>query len=577
MAVDQIVVASTIITVNPDQPRAEAVAYDSATGVIAAVGSKADVTAAYPDAKVTDLGSDVLMPGLIDAHNHPVFSGITTQEPAHWIAPYVGFPTYADVTANFTKLNTETPAGQPLLFSGLDRSLQGAPELTNTDLDAYFPDRPVCVLDNSGHEAYFNSALIRELGWTDGKPPADPAGARFGRNADGTSNGRAYETAALLAVAGIMMSTAIPHPLLSAAKWYRRMAENGITATSEHTYESNLLQAMTALASVPDSPLRISIYHMSIESNCGDPIQLAVPESMLKKVGIKLWADGSPWVGTIAASIPYLDNELTRSAGIEPGLHGEEMLNYTRTQMDAIIDANAEKGWQFAFHCNGDIAFDIVLDAYEYGLNKYNLLGTDHRWRVEHLGAARADQMKRAADLGVSISLGAFQFVYWGDLVDGGLFPSEYGSQWQRFADAFKSGAVVSFHNDGSVSPPFPLLNIKAAVTREAFSGNVHGPEQKISLDDAIRAHTINAAHHLKRDDEIGSIEVGKFADFAQLSADPYAVKPSDIHNIAVSGTWLGGKRIDLDAFLSQIEAIDPSEHTHLAAASVSQAHSHKH
>ncbi len=573
MATDLIVKAKSIITVDEKAPRAESVGIDTATGLITAVGSFADIQAANPSAAVTDLGAAVLLPGFVDSHSHPIMGAMSTMEPAHWIAPYVGYPTYKDVTDLFTKLDAETPAGEPLLFSGLDRTIQRAPELTAVNLDAFFPSRPVMVLDNSGHEAYFNTAVLKQLPWADGKPPADPAGARYGRNDDGTSNGRAYETSAMLGAGGAFLAQAVPHPLLSAARWYKYMAENGVTTTSEHTYSSNLLPALTALASMPDSPLRVSLYHMSIDADCGDPVTSPAPESMLKKNGVKLWADGSPWVGTIASTIAYQDNEVTRGAGIEPGIHGEEMMNYTRAQIDAVIDAQAPKGWQFAFHCNGDMAFDIVLDAYEYGLNKYNLIGTDHRWRVEHVGAARADQFQRAAALGVGISMSPFQLIYWGDLLDGTLFESEVGSQWQRFADAAKSGASVSFHNDGSVSPPLPLWNLQTAVTRTTASGKVHGPEQKISLDEALKMQTINGAFQLQRDSEVGSIEVGKFADFVQLAADPYKVDPTTISKIEVQGTWRGGKQINLDAFIAEVQSVDPSEHADLHQ----QAHKHAH
>jgi predicted amidohydrolase YtcJ len=324
---------------------------------------------------------------------------------------------------------------------------------------------------------------------------------------------------------------------------------------------------------VPAAPIRISLYHMSTEADCGAAFVSPVPESMLKKNGIKLWADGSPWVGTIASTIAYLDNPTVVNAGITPGTHGEEMMNYSRAQIDAVIDAQGGNGHQFAFHCNGDIALDIVLDAFEYGLNKFNLVGTDHRWRVEHVGAARADQFTRAASLGVGISMSPFQFIYWGDILDGTLFDSEVGAQWQRVGDAVKSGAVVSFHNDGSVSPSIPLLNLKSTVTRLTPSGKLHGPEQKVSLDDALRAQTINGAFHLKRDDESGSIEVGKFADFVILDTDPYAIDPANIDKIKVQGTWLAGKPVDVDAYLAQIESIDPSEHKDLHAVAIRKPH----
>jgi predicted amidohydrolase YtcJ len=565
MAVDLIIKASSIITMDPNNPRAEAVAVDSTAGTIAGVGALADLQAANAGVAVKDLGDTVLMPGLIDPHNHPALSGLSTQSPAYWIAPYVGYPKYSDVTTFFTKLNAEQPAGVPLMFNGLDRTLQSAPELTNVDLDTYFPDRPVVVMDNSGHEAYFNTALIKLLGWADNKPPADPAGAHYGRNDDGTSNGRAYEVAAMFAAAAPVLASVAAHPLKPIAEWYKLMASNGITATSEHTFQGNQLKAYIAMAMTPDNPLRISLYHMSIEADCTQPIASPIPESRLKKQGIKLWADGSPWNGTIASSFPYLDNDVTRNASIPIGPKGETAMNYTRAQLDEILDKVVPSGYQMSFHCNGDAGMDVVMDAYERALVKFNLMGTDHRWRIEHMGGCRADQFKRAASMGISLSMSPFQFIYWGDLLDGELFPSEIGSQWMAYGDAFRSGTVVSFHNDGSVSPPIPLLNWQSTTTRQTASGKVHGANQAVSLDDAIKAHTVNAAFQLGREHEIGSIEVGKLADFVELSSDPYQ---ADLHKITeqvkVQGTWVAGKKIDLDAFMAQVDALDPAEHKDL-------------
>ncbi|WP_378147301.1 amidohydrolase [Cnuibacter sp. UC19_7] len=574
MPLDRLVAARVVLTIDPDRPRAEAVGVDTATGTIVAVGSRDELTAAHPDADLVDLGDAALLPGFIDSHSHPIMSGMMCREPAHWIAPYVGYPTYADVTALFERLEAETPPGVGLLFNGLDRTLQSAPELTNLDLDTFFPDRPVFVLDNSGHEGYFSSALIRQLGWVGGMPPADPVGASFGRNPDGTSNGRCSELQAVMAVLMPMMATVLTDPLLSAAKWYRYMAENGITATTEHTFGLTLLPAITALASLPDSPLRLSLYHMSTEPDPTAPLDTTAPEAMVRKVGVKLWADGSPWVGTIATTFPYLDNETVRGAGITPGPGGEAMMNYTRAELDDLLDSLAGSGLQMAFHVNGDLGLDIVLDAYERALTRQGLLGADHGWRVEHVGGARAEQFGRAASLGVGVSMSPFQFVYWGDVLDGTLFASEIGSQWQRFADAVCSGATVSFHNDGSVSPPIPLLNIQAAVTRRTGSGAVRGPEQRIGIEGALKAETISAARHIGRGDDLGSIVPGKRADFVVLSADPTTVDPARlVDDVHVLGTWRDGRPLDLDAFLEQVSAVDPAQHADLPAHAAVHPH----
>jgi predicted amidohydrolase YtcJ len=229
-----------------------------------------------------------------------------------------------------------------------------------------------------------------------------------------------------------------------------------------------------------------------------------------------------------------------------------------------------------AFHCNGDVGFDVVLDAYERALNTHNLIGTDHRWRVEHLGSARADQFQRAEKLGVTISLAPFQYIYWGDLLDGTMFKPEYGSQWQRAGDGMKLKTRTTFHNDGSVSPPDTLRNIARMVTRTTDSGKVHGANQAVTLDEALKASTINGAYQLKRENDIGSLEVGKFADLVELSADITAVKPNEIlEKVKVKGTWLGGKKIDTTKFIEQISAIDPTEHQAMGAAALKNAHSH--
>jgi predicted amidohydrolase YtcJ len=362
------------------------------------------------------------------------------------------------------------------------------------------------------------------------------------------------------------MKAAVPHPLLSGARWYALMAKNGVTTTTEHTYDSSLLAGYVALADVADCPLRLALYHMSIDPTCGEKLSTPVAEELLWKQGIKLWADGSPWVGTIAASFPYLDNDTTKRAEIPLGPAGETMLNYPRSKLDEILAQHAPEGWQMAFHVNGDVGLDVVLDAYERALAAYRLAGTDHRWRLEHCGAGRGDQFARAARMGVAVSLLPAQFIYWGDLLDGTMFAPEIGSQWVRAGDAVRAGASVSFHNDGCVSPPIPLLNVQAMVTRRTASGRIHAANQAVTLFDAFRAHTVNAAYQIGRDHDLGSIEAGKCADFVELSADPFEVDVNNLTNLVqVQGTWRGGRRIDLDAFLDQVKAINPATHAKLA------------
>lgn len=554
---DRILTAASVITMDPLRARAEAVAVSD--GVIKTVGSLEECIAAVPAAEREDLGDAVLLPGFIEPHSHPVVSGMVTMPPSYDIAPWRA-PTWHDVVDVFKKAMDDAPAADtPLLFWGFDRLLHGADAPAAATLDPIFGDRLAAVLDNSGHGAYVTSAVIRHLGW-DKEPPDDPVGGSFGRDADGHLTGQGWEVSGMFALAGPVMQAVVTDPVASGARFYAQMARAGITSTSEMTYHSTDLPGYERLARTPGCPLRVSLYHMSIEADCGAALTSDVPGPLLMKQGIKLWTDGSPWIGNVAISFRYQDTPEVRRGGISLDSGGSKEMNYTRDQLDAILDAHVPEGWQMAFHVNGDIAFDVLLDAYERALDKYGLLGTDHRWRVEHLGAVRGDQMRRAADLGVVASMGPFQFYYWGDLLDGEMFTHDIGSRWQRFRDAFDAGVRPSFHNDGSVTPPTPLLNMQTAITRRTSSGAVRGPEQAVSIDEALQAHTTNAAYILKRDHVVGSIEPGKWADFVALSADPYEVDPATLASaVEVLGTWRDGERIDPDGFVKTVEDAGPS------------------
>lgn len=558
---DIILTAGTIITMDQDHPRATAVAISN--DIIVAVGTLEECQAALPGATVTDSQAGALLPGFIESHGHPLMSGIATEAPGVSVAPWED-PTWDDVIATFAKHKAAAAPGQALIFSGFDALLHQHDFPNAAMLDPIFGDTLALVADNSGHGVYFPTSVIRHLGW-DVTPPADPVGGYFGRNADGSLDGTAFENTATMAVFEPLAALTGGSPLHQAMLYFARMSRAGITTAAELTYQTSLKPAYEALQSMPGSPLRVSLYHVTTAEDCSAPFESTVSTDLLTKQGLKLWADGSPWIGNVAISFPYLDTDATRIAHIDATKAGTVALNYNRGELDAILDENVPLGWQMSFHVNGDIGLDVVLDAYERALTRHKLLGTDHRWRVEHVGAGRKDQFDRAKHLGIYVSMSPFQFYYWGDLLDGQMFESQFGSQWQSFRDAFDSGVEPSFHNDGSVSPPTPLLNIQAAVTRRTRSGALHGENQAISLHEGLMAETINAARILHREDLVGSITVGKKADFVELSKDPYEVDPRNLAtDVTVLGTWLGGVRINLDAYIGESKTIDHSAHGHL-------------
>lgn len=558
MGQQSILRAASLITMNPAQPRAEALAMDMDSGAIVAVGSLAQCQAAAPHAPVQDLGPGVLMPGFIQAHDHPVPAAVLCEQPAQWIAPFMGFPTWHDVEALFDQLRRRTPAGQPLLFNGLDRLLLSIPMPDRASLDRYFPDHPVLILDITGHAVYFNSRATGLFGWMHAVPPKDTPDARWTRRPDGTAGGVGFETQATMMTLGAFLPGVVPSPLLNLGAWYSTLARNGFTAAGDLGFVTKLRAPMEHLAALPDCPVRYALYQATYDDDAHASLDFGELSGMISRVGYKIWMDGSPSIGTAAISVPYLDSARARIADVPVGtVPGSSVLNYTPDEFLTLIGQFADKDVQIATHINGDVGIDVVLDGYERALQRHGLSVTDHRWRVEHFATPSREQCVRAGALGISASMSPFQALYWGDLYDGVVFEPEYGARWQPYRDAYDGGVRPTFHNDGYLSPPLPWLNIQNAVTRRSASGAVHGPEQSLTLDEALQAHTINAAWQQKRDHEIGSIAVGKLADLALLNTDPYTVDPAQLQDtMQFEGTWLSGRRVDLGRFMQSVKAV---------------------
>jgi len=261
---------------------------------------------------------------------------------------------------------------------------------------------------------------------------------------------------------------------------------------------------------------------------------------VLRQAGIKIWVDGSPWIGNIDLSFPYLDTDATRTIGVTPGSCG--CANYTREQLSEIVAAYFPRGWQMACHVQGDAGVDTILDVYEEALRRWPL--DDHRLRLEHVRRREAVAEVEPRHHAVTCSIFVDQIHYWGDVIVDGLFGPEHGEPWMPCGSAVATGMRISLHNDPPVTPEEPLRNISVAATRIAPSGRVLGPEERLTVEQAIRAQTIDAAYQLFSDDVIGSLEVGKYADMVVLSADPRVVPAEEIADLEVQRTYLAGRQV---------------------------------
>ncbi|OBG88100.1 amidohydrolase [Mycobacterium sp. E802] len=524
-----LVLYGTILTVDPARPTADALAVSG--GRIVALGTRAEVAGwvgEHTDVREVD---GCVLPGFIEAHGHPLMEAVALSGRIADIRP-VTLAT-AEEVLDAVRAEVARRGADGAFLNGWDPLLQnGLPEPTLAWLDS-IADTPLVIVHNSGHKAYFNTAAARRAGITKDTP--DPKGAKYGRTADGELDGTAEETAAVFPLLGDAIS-AKDFPAMLAAEC-ARLNEAGLTTCSEMAFDPMFRPLLAQLRD--QLTVRLRTYEMSTAALHTDARPFDGDDTV-RQVGIKIWVDGSPWVGNIDLTFPYLDTDATRTIGVRPGSCGHA--NYTKEQLSEIVGTFFPQGWQMACHVHGDAGVDTILDVYQDALQRWPR--NDHRLRLEHVGAITPAQLQRAHALGVTCSLFVDQIHYWGDILVDGLFGPQRGERWMPAGSAVATGMRISLHNDPPVTPEEPLRNISVAVTRAAPSGRVLAPEERLTVEQALRAQTIDAAWQLFADDVVGSLEVGKYADMVIVSDDPRATAPESIADLEVRATFLAGRQV---------------------------------
>ncbi|NUR88925.1 MAG: amidohydrolase [Nonomuraea sp.] len=511
------------MTLDPARPQAEALAVRD--GRIVAVGSF-DGTAA----EVVDVGDACVLPGFVEAHGHFVGDAVVQGGGIVDIRP-VTVPTAGEVV----ELVRATVARRgAAYFNGWDALLQkGLPEPTTEWLDSVAPDTPLVIMHNSGHSVYFNSVAARRAGLTRDTP--DPLGGHFGRTGDGELDGSAYEQPATSMILQPLLAEVVAPGIVEAfAAGSARANAAGVTMMSEMGFGPGFRPALAAARAAGAITLRLRLYE--VLGGTPDPGE---GDDLIRQIGVKMWADGSPWIGNLAASFPYLDTAATRALGLEPGHRAAT--NYTADQLLELSAGHFAEGRQLACHANGDEAVELVLDAWER-LPRHTR--PDHRLRMEHCSAMRPEQFARAHALGITCSLFPDHLYYWGEVLADDLFGAEVADRWAPVGTAMRTGMRVSLHNDSPVTPVEPLRNIAVAATRLSRRGRRYGAHEAIGVEQAIRAQTIDAAYQLFADDIAGSLEPGKYADLVVLESDPREVPPEEIGDLRVLATFLAGSQV---------------------------------
>lgn len=525
---------ATVITADPNRPRATAVGVRE--GRIRAVGDLASVRAALGrDVAEVDVGGRTLLPGLIDAHNHFL---LTCEAFEQIDARYPGIRSLRDLLAAIDAAAERTPPGR--WIQGYGMSYGQYPEArppTRWEIDAITSEHPVMILHVSGHYAVVNSRAFAARGLTD--DVADPPGGSFQRDAAGRPTGLLLDTAMnlVLPVAldigchGPNLHTLVPLEelvrLLDSGG--RRYLEAGLTTVCDPQVTRRELTAYRAAYQREVLHLRTVCMPLSNHLDSLIEIGLAGPfgDDRLRIGGMKLYSDGTLIGGTAAFSSPY---------GRNGEFHGT---TYWRPdELAELVQRAHSAGWQVGIHTNGDRAMEMTLDAIEGALRAAPRLDTRHR--IEHCSYPTPAQIRRSATLGV---IPVHQPVFIFD--EGDEFLPRLGERAHHLKPLrheLEAGARPVITSDSYVATYRPLETISRAMQRRTRSGMVLGPEHRLTLDEAIRAHTIDAAVAIRMEDRIGSIEPGKLADLTIVDGDLTTADPDAIAQMRIWRTIIEGR-----------------------------------
>jgi predicted amidohydrolase YtcJ len=515
-------------------PRRSVEALAIGGGRILAAGSEAEIAALQtPATRIIDLAGRTVLPGFIDPHHHTVAAALFAVMLMD--VGYTNYPTRAGMIAALKDQVAKTPPGQWVLASTFDNLLQGG-DLSMAELDAISTDHPIFVWYANMHDAAANSMAFRLA-----KIPEDvgvlPGGGHFGRGADGKFNGLIYEEPAMLKFVSIAVPAPTPTLIANALEDYaKKVAALGNTTLHEPgTIKPEWVKALTELSNRIAVRLSASLMADAIAASREfTPLGVgakatALPDSRFSLYGIKIIGDGSNQTMTGAQTKPYLNTD-TKGA-----------TNFSPAEILALCQQAKAVGWPILIHCNGDAAIDAALDAIEAAYGAHPPQGIN---RIEHATMVRQDQLDRMKRLGVQPTFLMNHVFLYGAAYRDQLFGPERTAFMDPAGACVKAGIPFTLHTDAPCSPIGPLRLVQTAMTRRcAIDGSVVGPEQAITLDQALRAVTIDAARQIGLGDRIGTLEAGKDADLVILESDPASVDPEKIMDIRVIETWVAGQK----------------------------------
>ncbi len=539
---DTIFYGGPIITVNKTNEEVQALAVQN--GKIVAVGTKDAVSKEWQASttKVIDLQGQTLMPGFVEPHVHimvtSVFEGLGLNL-SNFTLPYDTLDTLSQKLKAGLK---NVPSGGWLFGFGVDpsRTTPFMAELTADELDKVSKNVPIFIVNQSGHIAYVNHKAMELAGVTD-KTPNPAGGGIYVKDAQGKLTGKLIEPPSYLPFMAKMPNPTEAELFGAIQGTLRKIASTGVTTASDMSVGGNFgvdkeIAIYRAIFAKNASPIRVRGYLFSEALPAGySAIKPNEGDDQLRFIGIKYISDGSTQGLTAALNEPY---------SYPKGSSWSGALNYKDADIYASMKSYFDQGWQLSSHSNGDKAIDQALNSYSK-LLAGNPKPQDRRLRIEHFTVNHEAQVKKAVKLGVVPSFTIGHVDYWGSAFSNHIIGPARAKRIDPAGDFKRAGGKFTLHSDTPVSNVGPLNYVSEEVTRlwQLPPQKVLGPTQAVTVDDAIRAITIDAAYQIFADNIVGSLEVGKQADLVVLEKNPRKTPPAEIRNIKVKETWIDGKK----------------------------------
>ena len=488
-----------------------------------------------PDTKIVEIGGKTLLPGLMDAHNHMVHVGSTMQQlDARY--PVVG--SVQELSSGIANAAEETPEGEWIRGWGMDYAkYPGASMPTRWEIDDVSSRHPVVIVHTSGHFALVNSIALEQAGIDDNVQ--DPKGGRFVRDEKGRVTGMLLDSAQREVIKGAVdVGNHGPDPGLDTP-----VSElvDIIGDTCKAYHKEGLTSIVDAQVTAREMPayvearnrglLTVKTHCMYLSNHLKDVKALGVlgfmGDKYLSGGTIKCYSDGSLIGCTAAFKSPYIN---------PPDTYGYTY--WDRDELKDLLEDAHTSGLHTGTHGQGDEAMDQIVGAWEQILKEHPR--DDHRHRIEHCGYP-IEYLERMAELGI-LAISQPSYLYY----NGDGFLANLGPERARKLIPLRSeldlGIPIVLSTDSPVVSFRPLDNISAAVSRVTMEGQDMGKDERISVEDAIRGYTINAAHSVFLENEKGSIEVGKAADFTLIDGDILNTPGEKIRDLSVSMTVIDGE-----------------------------------